>query len=225
MNIFDILGPVMVGPSSSHTAGAVRIGLIARQLLGDMPGRAEIYLHGSFADTGHGHGTDRAIVAGLLGMQPDDERIPVSYEAAEKAGMQFTMENREIRGAHPNTALLILHGKEEPGKGEKVVSVQASSIGGGRILVNRLDGVEVNFSGENNTLIVYNEDRPGLVAEVSSIMAFSKVNIATLQLFRDKRGGQAVMVAEIDHSLPEEAVRMVERLDGVLKATYISVKD
>ena len=219
MNIFDILGPVMVGPSSSHTAGAVRIGLIARQLLGRAPQRANIYLHGSFAATGSGHGTDRAIVAGLLGMQPDDPRIPDSYEVAAREGLDFTMEPKEIRGAHPNTAELALFAQDGT-----QVTVRASSIGGGRIRVNQLDGVEVSFSGESNTLIVHNQDRPGLVAEVSSLMAFSRVNIGTLQLFRDKRGGTAVMVAEIDHSLPPEAVRMVERLDGVLKATYINVK-
>lgn len=219
MNIFDILGPVMVGPSSSHTAGAVRIGMISRQLLGYTPIMAEIVLHGSFAATGSGHGTDRAIVAGLLGMEPDDARIPTSYEEAAKEGMAFSISHREIRGAHPNTALITLTGSD----GAKV-TVQASSIGGGRIMVDKLDGIDVSFSGEHNTLIVYNEDKPGLVAEVSSLLAFSRVNIATLQLFRDKRGGTAVMVIEIDHPLPQEAVQMVNRLTAVIKATYINVK-
>lgn len=219
MNIFDILGPVMVGPSSSHTAGAVRIGMISRQLLGQAPRRAEIYLHGSFAATGSGHGTDRAIVAGLLGMEPDDARIPSSFALAEKAGLSFAIAPKELRGAHPNTAELAL-----TAGGGASVRVRACSVGGGRILVNRLDGIDVSFSGESNTLIVHNMDRPGLVAEVSSLMAFSQVNIATLQLFREKRGGNAVMVAEVDHSLPPEAIRLVEKLDGVLRAIYINVK-
>jgi L-serine dehydratase len=219
MNIFDILGPVMVGPSSSHTAGAVRIGMISRQLLGKTPKRAEIVLHGSFAATGSGHGTDRAIVAGLLGMEPDDPRIPSSYQVAEQEGMEFTMESREIRGAHPNTAALHLYAEDGT-----EATVQASSIGGGRICVNQLDGIEVNFSGEHNTLIVHHVDRLGLLAEVTSLMSFGKVNIAALQLFREKRGGTAVMVAEIDNPLPVDVLRMVESLSGVLKATYINVK-
>lgn len=219
MNIFDILGPVMVGPSSSHTAGAVRIGLISRQLLGSVPEKAEIYFHGSFADTGRGHGTDRAIVAGLLGMEPDDDRIPASFELAKSCGMEFSIGEKELRGAHPNTAQLILFGKDGHS-----VEVQAASLGGGRILVNKLDGVDVSFSGESNTLIIYNEDRPGLVADVSSLLASVSVNIGTLQLFRDRRGGTAVMVYEIDHPLSPAIVQVMEQFDGVLKATYINVK-
>ena len=216
MQIFDILGPVMVGPSSSHTAGAVRIGLISRRLLGSAPVRAVIYLHGSFAATGHGHGTDRALVAGLLGMQPDDPRIPNSYQAAEEEGLSFTMEARELRGAHPNTAELHLTAEN----GDQLC-VRASSIGGGRIVVTQLDGVSVNFSGASTTLIVHNQDRPGLVSEVSSILAFSRVNIATMQLFRDKRGGAAVMVVEMDSSLSPQAISMLEQLTGVLRVTYL----
>ena len=219
MNLFDILGPIMVGPSSSHTAGAVRIGLISRQLLGRKPKTARIYLHGSFAATGHGHGTDCALVAGLLGMSEDDPRIPESYEAVKEQGLSFTMENKEIRGAHPNTAELFLTAEDGT-----QICVQASSIGGGRILVNKIDGIEVNFSGEHDTLIVYNQDRPGLVSEVTSLMAYSGINIGTLQLFRDKRGGTAVMVAEVDHSLPKEAIWMIRRLDGVLKANYVTME-
>ena len=219
MSIFDILGPVMVGPSSSHTAGAVRMGAIARQLLGRPPVRAEIHLHGSFAATGAGHGTDRAIVAGLLGMEPDDARIPMSFEEAERSGLSFAIDHKDLRDAHPNTAELVLTG----GDGAQV-RVQASSIGGGRIRVNKLDGVSVNFSGESDTLVVYNEDRPGLVADVSSLVACTNVNIATLQLFRDKRGGTAVMVLEIDHPLPPEAIKLIENLSGVEKAIYIHLR-
>ncbi len=219
MNIFDILGPVMVGPSSSHTAGAARIGLIARQLLGEAPEKVEIFFHGSFADTGKGHGTDRAIVAGLLGMEPDDDRIPVSFDIAKEQGMEFTISEKELRGAHPNTAQLLLRGRSG-----REVDVQASSLGGGRIQVNKLDGMDVCFSGESNTLIIYNEDRPGLVADVSSLLASVSVNIGTLQLFRDKRGGTAVMVYEIDHPLSPAIVEVLEQFDGILKATYINVK-
>lgn len=216
MSIFEILGPVMVGPSSSHTAGAVRMGSMARQLLGTPPVRAAIRLHGSFAATGVGHGTDRAIVAGLLGMEPDDRRIPQSFEEAKNAGLIFTVEHVDIRDAHPNTAEI-----EAIAANGRSVILQAASIGGGRISVTKLGGVPVSFSGESNTLVVYNEDRPGIVSDVSSVLAFTHVNIATLQLFRDKRGGTAVMVLEIDHALNPRALRLIEDIKGVVKAIYI----
>ena len=219
MSLFDILGPVMVGPSSSHTAGAVRMGLVGRQLLGGTPATAHIVLHGSFAATGTGHGTDRALIAGLLGMEPDDERIPMSFALAREAGMEFTFERRELRNAHPNTALLSLTAPDG-----SHVSLQCASTGGGRILVTALDGAEVSFSGEHNTLIIRNEDRPGMVSLVSSLLAEAGVNIATLQLCRDKRGGSAAMVIEVDQSLSAALLDTLGRQDGVSRATYIHVK-
>lgn len=157
-NIFDILGPVMVGPSSSHTAGAARIGMVARQLFGRQPEKAEVILHGSFAATGKGHGTDRALIAGLLGMMPDDMRIPDSYEVAKDMGMDFVMKNKNIKGAHPNTAQIIMEAEGVP-----QMKIQAHSIGGGRICVCKLDGIDVNFSGESCTLIIRNVDEPGRI--------------------------------------------------------------
>ena len=127
MDIFDILGPVMVGPSSSHTAGAARIGAMARTLLGEEVADAKLHLYGSFAETGKGHGTDRALVAGLLGMKPDDLRIPNAFEEAKKAGLRYTIDEIDLRDAHPNTAVL-----ELTGKGGRTLTVQASSLGGGR---------------------------------------------------------------------------------------------
>ena len=149
MRLFDVLGPVMTGPSSSHTAGAVRIGLTARNLLGEAPKTAEILLHGSFAATGRGHGTDRALVAGLLGMLPDDERIPDSFSLAQQAGLDYTIGTVVLRGAHPNTALLRLEGVS----GRKL-EVMGASIGGGRINICQIDGITTNFGGDHNTLIV-----------------------------------------------------------------------
>ncbi|MBQ2896133.1 MAG: L-serine ammonia-lyase, iron-sulfur-dependent subunit beta [Oscillospiraceae bacterium] len=218
MNLFDILGPVMVGPSSSHTAGAVRMGLIARQLLGEEVREAEIVLHGSFADTGEGHGTDKALVAGLLGCTPDDEHIPASFARAAERGLSFTIVRRELRGAHPNTALLTLEGVSGAH-----VSVQCASIGGGRIRVEKLGDVDVSFSAEHNTLIIHNNDVPGIVAEVSSRLAGQGINIATLQLFRDKRGGRAVMVLEIDQPLSSEAAALIAAHPNVLRVNYLHV--
>ena len=144
MNLFDILGPVMVGPSSSHTAGAVRIGRMARRLLGEgTPQTANIALSGSFAATGQGHGTDRALVAGLLGMQTDDERIPDSLAIAQEAGMGFSFSRVNLSGEHPNTARL-----ELVGKSGKALSMTASSLGGGRIMVVEMNGLRVSFSGD-----------------------------------------------------------------------------
>lgn len=219
MNIFDILGPVMVGPSSSHTAGAVRIGLIARRLLGGQPATAKITLSGSFAATGTGHGTDRALVAGLLGMKPDDIRIPDSFALAVEQGLAFTFDKIELKEAHPNTAILQLSTA-----GGRELEVQASSLGGGRIMVNKLDGINVNFNGGSPTLIVHNLDQPGHVAEVTSMLSHKSVNIATMQLYRNHRGGYAVMVIETDQDIPAEALRWLSRLEGVIKVTYLNAE-
>ena len=217
-SIFDILGPVMVGPSSSHTAGAVRIGLISTQLFGRKPEKAAIYLHGSFAATGKGHGTDRAVVAGLLGMKPDDMRIPESFEIAQEEGMEFTIQAKDIRGAHPNTVQMILEaGGAEPMK------IQAFSIGGGRIRVSKLDGIDVNFSGESNTLIVRNIDQPGCITDVAESLSRKDINIATMQVFRDKRGGCAVMVVETDQVVPRDAIEQLENKKGIVKVTFLNV--
>ena len=219
MNIFDILGPVMVGPSSSHTAGAVRIGLIARRLLGGQPATAKITLSGSFAATGTGHGTDRALVAGLLCMKPDDIRIPDSFALAVEQGLAFTFDKTELKEAHPNTAILQLSTA-----GGRELEVQASSLGGGRIMVNKLDGINVNFNGDSPTLIVHNLDQPGHVAEVTSMLSHKSVNIATMQLYRNHRGGYAVMVIETDQDIPAEALRWLSRLEGVIKVTYLNAE-
>ena len=183
LDIFDILGPIMVGPSSSHTAGAVRIGRMARTLLGAEPVRAEIGLHGSFAETGPGHGTDRARVAGLLGMKPDDLRIPQSFEVAAEEGLQFRFHEVRLREAHPNTALLELTGEDG-----KTLRMQASSVGGGRIRVDKLDDVDVGFTGDYNTLIIHSLDVSGELANVTREISRAKINIANMSLCRDRRG-------------------------------------
>ena len=218
MNIFDILGPVMVGPSSSHTAGAVRIGLVARKLLAEEIQSAHIILHGSFATTGSGHGTDKALIAGLLGMKPDDTRIPNSFEIAKEKGISYSFESKTIKDAHPNTAIVSLCGVTG-----KQVELQASSIGGGRIKLNKLDGIDVNFAAEKPTLVVHNIDMPGHVAKVASILYDMKVNIATMQLYRSKRGGDAVMVMELDQAISNDVVSWVEKQKGIRKVTYIDM--
>ena len=220
MNLFDILGPVMVGPSSSHTAGAVRIGRMARRLLGEgTPQMANIALSGSFAATGQGHGTDRALVAGLLGMQTDDERIPDSFEIAREKGMGFAFSRVNLSGEHPNTARLALTGKSG-----RTLSVTASSLGGGRIMVVEMNGLRVSFSGDLPTLIVQNRDQPGHVSEVTSMLAHKGVNIATMQLYRDYPGGNAVMIIETDKAVPPEGIAWLERSEGITRVTFVDAE-
>ena len=218
MNLLDIVGPVMVGPSSSHTAGAVKIGLVSRKLMGEKITDAEIYFHGSFLSTGKGHGTDRAILAGLLGYGVDDPVIPHSVEAAEKEGLHYFMKGIDLGEVHPNTVKMLLTG--ESGKKLEIV---AASIGGGRIQICELDGLTANFSGDYPTLIVHNVDQPGHVTEVTSMLAHKSVNIAMMQLYRKNRGGDAVMVIECDQEVPAEAIRWLAHLEGIVKVTYLSI--
>lgn len=220
MNVFEIVGPVMVGPSSSHTAGAVRIGYVSRKLLGEAPAEVSILLYGSFLATGRGHGTDRALVAGLLGMQPDDARIPESMEQAEKEHLKIIFGKAALKEAHPNSVVLRMTGRS----GRKL-EVQAASLGGGRIKICSIDGLEANFCAEYPTLIVHNMDQPGHVAEVTSMLSHKSVNIASMQLYRNSRGGNAVMILECDEEVPDEAIKWLEHLEGVLKVTYFSMRE
>lgn len=218
MNIFDIVGPVMVGPSSSHTAGAVKIGYVSRKLMAEPIVKAEILLYGSFLATGRGHGTPMALVAGLLGMQPDDSRIPHSLELAKEQGMDVIFGEADLAEAHPNSVLLRLTGKDG-----RRLEVVGESLGGSLINIASIDGLSANFSGEYPTLIVHNQDQPGHVAEVTSMLAHKSVNIATMQLYRAGRGGEAVMVIECDQEVPEESIRWLAHLEGVKKVTYYSL--
>lgn len=214
MNLFDILGPVMVGPSSSHTAGAVRIGRMARSLLGQEPVKADILLHGSFASTGEGHGTHQAIIAGLLGLAPDDSRVPDSFALAKERGLRFTFSPCTLRDVHPNSALITLEGAQ----GGRL-EVGASSPGGGRIRVFRLDGLDTSFTGALPTLVVHNSDQPGCVSKVTGALADRGLNVATLQLNRGGRGGSAVMVIECDQPISQDTAQQIWALPGIMRVT------
>ncbi len=220
MNIFDMMGPIMVGPSSSHTAGAARIGKMARTLLGEKPVSARIHLHGSFAETGRGHGTDRAIVGGLLGMEPDDMRIPFSFDEAKKDGLTFTIDNVELRDAHPNTTRIQLDGEHGAH-----LDIQACSIGGGAIEVHKLDGIDVNFTGNYNTLVVRNRDENGTLAAVTTILSQLRINVGNMSLCRHKRGGDALMVIETDQHIRPSQVEFLRELPGVISVTYYDKED
>ena len=193
VSLLDIIGPVMVGPSSSHTAGACRLGLVARALLGAEATEALVELHGSFARTGVGHGTDRAIVGGLLGLAPDDERLRDSLELAAARGLQVRFENVKLRGAHhPNTARITLRA------GDRTAQLVGSSIGAGRIVVTEIDQFPVELTGSYPALVLVADDRPGAVASVASALGASAVNVATLRVSRRRKGGDAIHVYELD---------------------------
>ena len=220
MNLSDIIGPVMVGPSSSHTAGAVKIGYVSRKLMAQPIVKAQILLYGSFLATGKGHGTQIAIVAGLLGMKTDDSRIPESFQLAKEAGMEISFGEAELKDAHPNSAQLILTGADG-----KELEIVGESIGGSRINIASIDGLSANFSGDYPALIVHNLDQPGHVAEVTSMLSHKSVNIATMQLYRAGRGGHAVMVIECDQEVPGESIQWLSHLEGIEKVTYYSLEE
>jgi L-serine dehydratase len=203
VSLLDIIGPVMVGPSSSHTAGACRLGLLARCLVGGTPERARIELHGSFARTGEGHGTDKAIVGGLMGFRPDDERLRTALEIAEREGLDYRFEKTKLGedgAVHPNTVRISV---ERRGRASVMVG---SSLGAGRVLVTEIDGYPVEVTGNYHTIVLVAEDIPGSVARIAGVLADHQINIATLRLTRKERGGDAFMVIEIDDA-PDERVR------------------
>jgi L-serine dehydratase len=201
VSLLDIIGPVMVGPSSSHTAGACRLGLLARGLVGGTPERAKIELHGSFARTGEGHGTDKAIVAGLMGFRPDDDRIRTALEIAEREGLPYRFEKTTLdEDAHPNSVRITVE------RGDRSSEMIGSSLGAGRVLVTQIDGYPVEVSGNLHTIVLVAEDIKGSVARIATLLAEHGLNIATLRLTRKKKGGDAFMVIELDES-PGESVR------------------
>jgi L-serine dehydratase len=203
VSILDIIGPIMVGPSSSHTAGACRIGLLARGLVGGTPEKATIELHGSFARTGEGHGTDKAMVAGLMGFRPDDERIRDALSIAEKEGLDYRFEKTRLGDdgvTHPNTArLTVSHGSLE-------AQLIGSSLGAGRILVSEINGFPVEVTGHFHTVVLVAEDIRGSIATISRILADAGVNIAQLKLTRKQRGGDAFMVIDLDDHPPQQVI-------------------
>jgi L-serine dehydratase len=216
MNVFDILGPVMIGPSSSHTAGAARIGRVSGKILGEEPVEALIALAGSFARTGRGHGTDRAIVAGLLGMRPDDERLKDSFEIARERGLNCQFTETKIPHSHPNTARIHLSGSSG-----KKCEVQGASIGGGNILITSVNGMETAFTGGMDTLIIAHQDMPGIIASVTSLMADFGINIGNFKLTRPQRGFQAVMTLEIDGTMNADVVTILAKLPHIDSVVYL----
>lgn len=206
----------MIGPSSSHTAGAVRIGKYARSILGTTPVDATIYFSGSFAKTYQGHGTDKAIIGGILGMNTDDENIPISMKIAKQQGLNYEFIPTEIDDAHPNTARIILQDKNE-----RSICVQGSSVGGGNIIINEINGTVVEISGQADTLIITHDDVPGVVSDITQTLKESFVNISGLSLCRNKKGGVAVITIQIDGDVTNEVNKTILQQKHIIESILI----
>lgn len=208
ISVFDVIGPNMVGPSSSHTAGAASIALLTKKMMGEDVKRIKFTLYGSFAKTYKGHGTDRALVGGILGFETDDERIRDSFELAKAAGLDFVFESvtSDDDDIHPNTVDM-----EVEGVSGRVLYVRGESLGGGKVRLTRINGVKVHFTGEFHALIVVQRDYPGVVAGVTSVLSSYGVNIAYLRVFREKKGGLAYTIVESDEEISENAVAEMKK--------------
>ena len=210
VSLLDIIGPVMVGPSSSHTAGACRLGLLARCLVGGTPQEATIELHGSFARTGEGHGTDKAIAGGLMGFRPDDDRLRTALDIMDREDLKYRFEKTSLGDdIHPNSVRISLS------LGERRSQMVGASLGAGRVLVTEIDGYPVDISGSLHTIVLVAGDQKGSVARIAGMLSDANLNIATLKLSRKERGGDAFMVIEVDDR-PDEALRdEIRALDWV----------
>ena len=218
VSLFDVIGPVMIGPSSSHTAGAARLGNMARRICGHEFQNVEFLLHGSFARTGKGHGTEKALLGGVLGFKASDERIRDSFALAEQQGLMFSFAEIDLGEQHPNSVKIILH------DGETICSIIGSSIGGGKILISEIDGMMLEFSGEYPTIITRHHDEPGVVARVSAILSLYSINVAFLKVFRQYRAGEASMVIETDQQVDQEVLIQLEAINGIDRVIFIDVE-
>lgn len=212
---FDILGPIMIGPSSSHTAGAARLGKIAADIAGDGFNEVEFHLHGSFAQTYQGHGTDKALVAGILGMDPADPRIKTSMEIARVKDIGIKFIETDLGYEHPNTVKIVFKYKDKDD-----YYIIGSSIGGGSIIITNINGNHVEFKGNNPTILLTYSDRKGVISYVSSILAEHNLNIASMRVTRE--GIIATMICEIDSEVSQETIDKIGTLDGISYIKFIN---
>lgn len=219
-SVFDIIGPVMIGPSSSHTAGACRLGKLAAAILGETPVEAVIELHGSFAQTYRGHGTDKALVAGLLGFGTADEQLKDALTIAKERGLNVNFVTVNLGEVHPNTAALYLVGVSG-----RTVRVVGSSLGGGNVIISEIDGYPVELTGKYSTLITIHHDRPGVIAQITQILAKDNVNIAFMRVSRQERGANALMILEADQEIPAPVLAAVRDLPAVKLALLVQPID
>ncbi len=205
MNVFDILGPVMIGPSSSHTAGAARIGLVTRALLGQEPVSANILLHGSFAKTYKGHGTNRALVGGILGYGPEDDRIINSFEYAKEAGVAYNFIETDLGDVHPNTVKMVFKYPD----GKKDIEIQGSSIGGGAIVINKIYGNPIEYYAQRPTLFMSYGEQKGIIAFVSNVLYDHGYNIHEMKTIKD--GDNVMLVCQLDEPLTDDILETITK--------------
>ena len=213
---FDILGPNMIGPSSSHTAGALRIAFVAGRMV-ERAVSVKFVLYGSFARTYHGHGTDRALVGGILGYHPDDERIRDSFEHAKEAGLAFSFEeNFTDKEIYPNTVDIYVTDKDG-----SVVSLRGKSIGGGNAVITRLNGVDVELTGNYCTLVVEHVDKKGTLAFVTTVLSAYDLNIGSLRLYRESKGKRASAIIEVDTNVSNQVVSALKGVESVTNVLVV----
>ena len=215
-SVFDIIGPVMIGPSSSHTAGAARIGRVARDLFGRQPKWVRIHLYGSFAETYRGHGTDVAIVGGVLDYDTYDERIKTAFEDAKEAGLQYEFIPEEAHKEHPNTARLVM------GDDDGEMSVEGISIGGGKIEISEVNGFKLRLTGGMPAILVVHNDRAGCIANVANCLAMHNVNIGHMEVSRIERGHTALMVIEVDQNIDDRILQQISFIPHITKVSKIN---
>ena len=208
--IFDIIGPIMIGPSSSHTAGAARIGKVARSIAEGEIKKVEFLLHGSFSKTYRGHGTDRALVAGILGFEPWDERLKDSLNIAKEKNIDINFVEVDLGDVHPNTVKILMTLKDD-----SIVEVMGSSIGGGNILISEVDNEKVEFNGNYPTVLIKHKDLPGMISKVSGLISKANINIAFLKVFRLSKGQTATMVFETDSPVPKKLIDEINELGNI----------
>ncbi len=213
---FDILGPNMIGPSSSHTAGALRIAFVAGRMV-EKPAAVKFVLYGSFARTYHGHGTDRALVGGILGYHPDDERIRDSFELAKKAGLKYEFqENFTDKEIYPNTVDIYVTGEDG-----SVMSLRGKSIGGGNAVITKLNGVDVELTGNYSTLVVEHHDKKGTLARVATVLSDYDLNIGSLRLYRESKGKMAYAIIEVDTNVSSQALDALRSVEAVVNVLLV----
>ena len=214
---FDIIGPIMIGPSSSHTAGAARLAKVAATIAGNKIIRAEFLLHGSFSETYKGHGTDKALVAGILNMEPWDENLKNSFEIAAEKGIEIIFTPADLGDVHPNTVKFII--TKEDGS---ITMVSGSSVGGGNILIFDIDGQSVEFTGERPTLLTQHRDLPGVISKISSVLFEENINIANMRVYRNEKGKMATMALETDSMLTEDAMKRIKKIEEIDSVKFIN---
>jgi L-serine dehydratase len=215
VSILDVMGPVMVGPSSSHTAGTARLGRVAREILDEDPVEVHFFLHPPLAATYRGHGSDFALVGGSIGLNVDDPRIPEAIRIAEQMGVDITFSEEDLGDVHPNTVRIEIRGNS------REAEISGSSIGGGVIEVFKINGFQTRFKGDSPTLLMFYRDRPGMISEVTNIIAEEGINIASLSCSRKQRGKDAFMQIDVDSPLSEAALQRIRGTEDVEEARYL----